>query len=132
MKKIYVMCNIANINLVKPIKISKVLLGEYYSDYLVALYDLDELEKIEESQYELQGAFWREIGRLQISQDSVDGNGRISYQPRVMRRMGLFDYIYDKVNLSTERHIACAIGNFSEWEGKDPIEFFNSLDKLFT
>ena len=129
MKTIYVLCNIENLKLVKPLEVSKVLLGMYFSSYIVALYNIEDLEKIKEDVYYKHNAWWREIGFLQMSQDCLNDDNDY-YQPRVMRKMGLFNYIYEKVNLSTEKHLACAIGNFSSWEGKNPIEFFNSIKKL--
>ena len=119
MKEIYVYCNAANLTLVHPIEISKPLMNDYEVEF-VALYNLDELNKLTEDEYRTAGAWWREIGSLNISIDQ-------EYQPRVMRRTGLLTYICDTWGISTERHVACAIGSISGLEGKTPIEFFNSL-----
>ena len=116
---IYVYCNASCLELIHPLEVSKPILTSWNLSF-VALYNLEDLQKIAEDIYEQHNAFWREVGSLNISIDE-------DYQPRVMRKTGLLNWLCDVHGISVERNIAGAIGNLSRMEGRTPIEFINSL-----
>jgi hypothetical protein len=86
----------------------------------VALFDTDALDAIGDNELLTYEAYWREVGRLNISIEP--------HHPKQMRDEGILGYLCDHFGISTEKHIACAIGELVVVEGlKDPIELFNSL-----
>ena len=124
----YIYCNAELLRLVsqhkvKLLEVSKVLFDEYWLSYAVASFDsLKELEKISEKKCEEKDAWWREIGHANISVED--------HTPRIARQEGLLIYICDKYGASTEKNVAAMIGSIAWHEGKNPIELFNSFDKL--
>jgi len=127
---IYVLCDTNLFYLMKPLEVSKVILDDNYNDYCVALFKKTELLKITEKDCEDNNAWWREIGRANISIDNSSGLYGKGYKPRIMRKVGLLTYICDQYGLSQPRNVAAMIGEISFYEGKNPIEFFNSIHIL--
>ncbi len=115
--KITVFCNNKMIRLLKPITHSKLVRWGTECTY-TAIYDIAKLNGVTEQQCEDANAWWREISRLNIG---------LEHHPRIMRKQGLFNYILNQINCSSEKNIACAIGTISGYECKTPIELFNSL-----
>jgi len=117
--------------IVYPIKTSQVLLDQSnrsYGTYLIAEYDEAELKQVPEECFE-GGMFWREIGRACVGMDELETYDK-PYRPRVMRKMGLLEYLCDCCGVSTERNVSAVIGEIAHCEGKNPIDFFNSISHL--
>lgn len=86
----------------------------------VAVFDKDELETIGDNECITYDAFWREVGRLNVSLEP--------HNPKEMRDEGILGYLCDHFGISTERNIASAIGELVLLEGaRDAIELINSL-----
>lgn len=118
-------------NHVYPKKFSQILFdtaNRGYTAYLVAEYDHDELKTVPEEKFQ-GGMFWREIGRAVVGMDELEFNDK-PYRPRVMRKIGLLEYLCDYCGVSTERNVSALIGEMSHFECKTPIEFFNTLTTL--
>jgi hypothetical protein len=112
-----------------PKELSKVLWDEsnnYFGTHCVALYDEKEILKTIEDEGEF---WWREINRSSVSLDSIEFNDK-PYRPRIMRKIGLLEYLCDYCGVSTERNVAAVIGEMAHGEGLTPIQFFNSLKGL--
>ena len=91
----------------------------------VAEFELSELESIGDHETNAYDAWWREIGRLNTSFESL---GEKPHRPIVMRREGILSYLCDEYGLSTERNVACAIGEMMHEEGLfTPLALINSL-----
>ncbi len=127
----YIYCNPQTLHLVKPQEVSKVLFDDYFFPYCIALYDPVSYKKLldlDEKVFEGVGAWWRSVGRTNMGLDETyDEEG---YKPRIMRKVGLLSYTCDNYGASTERNVAAFIGEYAAYEGKTPIEFFNSIQKL--
>ncbi len=132
----YIYCNVTTIELgslfnVMPLEVSHVLWEERWHSYLVAGYEsLKKLEEIPERELVRLDAWWREVGRANISIDDIDGLYGLGYKPRIARKVGLLLYICDQWGASTEKNVAAMIGEMANHEGKTPVELFNSFDKL--
>lgn len=129
----YIYCNPQVFQIVKPEIVSKVLFDEFFLPYCVAGYSdkaYKELNEVDEKRYEEEGAWWRGLNRTNVGLDEEKGMYGIGYKPKVMRKVGLLTYICDQYNASTEKNVAAFIGEFSAYECKNGIEFFNSIDKL--
>ena len=100
-----------------------------YSNRLIAEFEYPkELNEIAEEKYE-NGLFWREVGRANTGMDEIE-IGEKPYRPRVMRKMGLLEYLCDYCGVSTERNVAAVLGEMAAHESIDPIVFFNSFKSL--
>lgn len=99
-----------------------------YDTRLVAEYDnFVKLKSVPEKEY-TGGLFWREVGRANTSMDEIEFGK--PYRPRIMRKIGLLEYLCDYCGVSSERNVAAVIGEMSAYEHKDPISFLNSIKTL--
>jgi len=86
----------------------------------VAQFDTDELEGIGDHETNVYDAWWREIGRLNTSIEP--------HRPQTMRKDGILSYLCDEHGISTEKNVACAIGELTAYEGhENPLQLINSL-----
>ena len=100
-----------------------------YGTRMIAEYEsIKELQTIAEELY-TDGCFWRQVGRASVGMDEIESNDK-PYRPRVMRKMGLLEYLCDYCGVSTERNVAAVVGEMAHHEGKNPIDFFNSIPTL--
>jgi len=123
-KKIWVYLNKNMLDLAKSQKVEPHEFSYlFYSGHElvgVACYDEDELNSIGDHETNVYDAWWREVGRLNISLEP--------HTPATMRRDGILSYLCDRFGLSTEKNIALAIGDLTVIEGfESPIELINSL-----
>src|ERR1051325_936955 len=117
----YVYCNAEMLDTgtgVNPIDVSKILLDDLYLTHCVALFNEKELEKVTEEQCVKRGAFWRSVGRANISLEDNDGIYGNHYKPRIMRKVGLLTYLCDQYGVSQPRNIAALIGEIAAYESK--------------
>lgn len=86
--------------------------------------DLDKLLALGEEYWEESGAWFRTVGRANTWFEP-------KYRPKIMRKVGIHEYICDAVpesiGASQPRNVAAVIGEIANYEGKTPIELFNSL-----
>jgi hypothetical protein len=86
----------------------------------VAEFETDELNSIGDHESNVYDAWWREIGKINISLEP--------HTPHIMREEGILSYLCDGYGLSTEKNVALAIGEITNIEGcANPLELINSL-----
>lgn len=127
----YVLCSpsMMNLDCIRPLEVSKILSDKYDRPYMIAKY-----ESFEELDEKTSDFFERNKQNYDISvwyQPVCNSSIPVeTYHKGVLRKMGLFRYIFDTTNISTEKNIAMAIKIYSDYEDKTPIEFWNSLRSL--
>lgn len=114
---------------IKVLDCSKVVYGYGEWPYITAELsdeDADKLLAVDEKEFEDRGAWYREVGRANTFFDP--------YRPRVMRQVGLHEYICDgapeSLGASQPRNVAAIIGEICAEEHKTPIQLFNSLKTM--
>lgn len=133
MKTITVFCN-ANLlglnhrspKVLKPISVSKPVWYGFGDTnrgecVLAAVFDESELKSFTESDCELDGAWWQEIGSSNVDWEEHP------WQPIVARKRGVFRWICEELGASQTRNVAAVLGDICRIENKSPVHFFNSL-----
>jgi hypothetical protein len=118
-ESIFVLCNLMHVQYKKPLRWSK-LVDRFGELVLIAEYKEKDYLQITEEDAEKYGFWSREITSSNCFSDEV-------YKPRVMRKIGIFEFIADTWVARTERNVAAIIGDIARHEGKDPIQLFDSL-----
>ena len=125
--KIYVYCNPSMLDFIQPLEVSKIILQEY-NNTCIALYDKKTLEsKTEEEWEELDKKIWNDVSIWYRGCEWWANIDIEDYKPRIMRKEWLHNFICDTYWASQPRNVAAIISQFSIWERKNPIEFYNSL-----
>lgn len=120
----YLFCNGAAISLFNPTQLSKAV--DWFGDWMFMCEIPDDHPLLEDGSeaYDHETAAWYTVGSSNVYWPDKP------WQPRIARNYpacGIFGWICDEIGASTHRNVAAVLGDICMFEGKTPIEFFNSL-----
>lgn len=120
-----VLCDLVFAGLIEPKRISKPV--KWFGWVVAAEYD-ESPDELLKTHLDYQSKFPNsEIGFF-ITFGSSNLPVEELWQPRKARQYGnVFFYICDRMGASTERNVACVLGDVMRIEGKDAVDLFNSF-----
>lgn len=129
----YVLCSpsMMSIDDLHPVHFSKIMRSGLWTAYMVVDFKesmkqihkkTDKWFKDNDTFENIMDCFYYPIESSQLECEN--------YRPRILRKVGLLQYFWDNEQLSKEQNFAFAIYNYAFFEGKNPIQFWDSVPLL--